>query len=244
MIQTITSFLKFLLRPTRNLDIKADGENQFKELMQLFVFVFAIVIFVVGPLVVLVGGNQLPNKLSELADLGFGNKWMQFAAMFGLAVIAAPLLEELIFRFPLKYRRGALMFGALFLGGIVLAIGRVSGFESKPSLIVAGIVALVSYIACMLISKNERHLDRMVNQLFPFLFYACAVLFAVAHIANYELPVDKWIIAPVLILPQFVLGLMLGYARIKYGILAAIFLHAINNLIPTILISVMPEGFM
>ena len=52
--------------------------------------------------------DQLPNKLEALNDLGIDHPVLRNLAIFGIAVIAAPLLEELVFRFPLKYRRGSL----------------------------------------------------------------------------------------------------------------------------------------
>jgi len=39
-----------------------------------------------------------------------------------------------------------------------------------------------------------------------------------------------------MVLPQFILGLYLGYVRMKRGIVSAIFLHGFNNSIPFVIL--------
>ena len=70
------------------------------------------------------------------------------------------------------------------------------------------------------------------------------LIFALAHIFNYELEANQYWMTPILVLPQMLLGLMLGYVRVKYGLWASILAHAMNNLIPTMAIMFMPEGML
>lgn len=242
MIETIHSFLQFLSLPDRHASVEGSKSDHLSELLKLFAFVFAMVVFIAAPLLVYVGGEDLPNKLSELSNMSFDNKVLQFLAMFGLAVIVAPLIEEIIFRFPLKYRRGALVYGGIVVGMLGTGIAMNVGMIFKTAAFVGTGVGILSYALMLYMNTGEEKLDQLSKKLFPFLFYASALVFAFAHISNYELPADRWYITPALVMPQFFLGLMLGYARIKYGLWAAIFLHALNNLLPTIALALMPEG--
>jgi membrane protease YdiL (CAAX protease family) len=63
---------------------------------------------------------------------------------------------------------------------------------------------------------------------FGWLFYASAILFALAHIPN--IPDEEInVFIPFLIAPQFCGGLFNGYLRIKFGLLWGFLFHALHN---------------
>ena len=103
MKELFLEFISFLRSPDRDSFSQSSFENQVIEVVKLFMMTFVAVIFLVMPLMSLIGADDLPNKLVELENLGFDHKWQQNLALFTLAVIAAPLIEEVIFRFPLKF---------------------------------------------------------------------------------------------------------------------------------------------
>lgn len=74
---------------------------------------------------------------------------------------------------------------------------------------------------------------------FRIAFYVFAIVFGLIHISNYDLDNNSLLFAPVLIIPQIVLGGYLGYIRVKFGLQWSMLLHACYNFIllaPSLLI--------
>ena len=53
-----------------------------------------------------------------------------------------------------------------------------------------------------------------------------ALLFAAAHLGNYE---GAALVLLPLVVPQLLVGLILGYARVTYGLWSDILLHMLHN---------------
>ena len=65
------------------------------------------------------------------------------------------------------------------------------------------------------------------NHFKPF-FWIMTTLFALVHITNFTSGVAYYLI-PLMVLPQFILGIMLGYIRTGWSYLAAVVFHALHN---------------
>ncbi len=73
---------------------------------------------------------------------------------------------------------------------------------------------------------------------FPFAFYCSFVLFGLIHLSNFEItPAVLWI-SPLLIAPQTLMGVFLGYIRVRLGLPWAILLHASYNGILFLFVSI------
>ncbi|MEO1621167.1 MAG: CPBP family intramembrane glutamic endopeptidase, partial [Cyanobacteria bacterium J06632_3] len=59
------------------------------------------------------------------------------------------------------------------------------------------------------------------------IFYVLTLLFGAIHITNYT--PEALPLLPLLVLPQVILGLLLGFVRLRYGFLWAILLHSFHN---------------
>ena len=242
MSELLSDFFGFLKSPSRQIFNQSTFGDQILEVVKLFVITFLAVIFLVVPLMTLIGADELPNKLSELENLGFDKEWQQHLALFFLAVVFAPILEELIFRFPLKYRRGAIALAVLCVIAVLTNILQLIGLQMYQAMLLSGGVGLAIVLLLIMKLNQRQKLDSFSKRYYPFFFYMAALFFAFAHIFNYELEFDQLWMGPFLVLPQLILGLMLGYVRVKYGLWASMMAHAMNNLIPTIAIILMPEG--
>jgi hypothetical protein len=64
-------------------------------------------------------------------------------------------------------------------------------------------------------------------RLFPLFFWLGAIVFAGAHVINFG-GENLALVLP-LVLPQFVLALILAYARVSYGLWSSILLHMLHN---------------
>ena len=66
---------------------------------------------------------------------------------------------------------------------------------------------------------------------FSIVFWILTLIFGFYHITNFEITKTILLLSPLLVLPQIIVGGILGYVRIRFGLLWAIGLHAAYNLI-------------
>ena len=237
----LSEYIQFLSSPKREIFVEMSFINRLKDIIPLFFMVFLFVVLVIGPLVTLVGLEGAYNKIEDLSDLGFENGWANRLAFLGLAVLIAPIIEEIVFRFPLKYKLGSILLAACAIGIFSFGLLSMIGMENTQSSAIGATMAFAFFSLIVLTNRAPTELFNEVKKWFPFFFYAAAFLFAIVHLANYDLPSTKWLVAPVLVLPQLLLGFMLGYVRLKHGIIAAMLVHAMNNLIPSLLMLFIPN---
>jgi len=67
------------------------------------------------------------------------------------------------------------------------------------------------------------------SRYFKAAFWGLTVLFALIHLSNFPHLSDHWVMAPLLVSPQFSLGIFLGFIRVRYGLLYAMLFHAAYN---------------
>ena len=64
---------------------------------------------------------------------------------------------------------------------------------------------------------------------FKILFYTLTIVFGFIHITNFEISTNVILLSPLLVLPQILLGVYLGFIRVRFGLLWSIGLHAAYN---------------
>ncbi|MEM9858783.1 MAG: CPBP family glutamic-type intramembrane protease [Bacteroidota bacterium] len=146
--------------------------------------------------------------LEEFTNLDLGDHKLEelldespvLFAVFG--IILAPLLEEFFFRFFITYRF-AFYFTLPFK--IVQSAQNLSHFS------------------------KIRKVRKYWSIVFPYVFYLSVMVFGFVHITNFEEYESFLWIMPLLTLPQLVIGVFLGFTRIKYGLRWSILLHALHN---------------
>ena len=161
-------------------------------------------------------GVEFPENQLDAIELTPG--WI------ALIVLGAPLMEELLFRSWLSGRPGhvggALALGAGVAGGGVLT--------QSHDVAAVGLLAVGLVLAAVLIFVLRRHGPmRWFAFLFPAIFWIVTALFAAVHMFNYT-EGSLAMLLP-LVVPQFIAGALFGYARVQYGLWAAILLHALHN---------------
>jgi hypothetical protein len=159
-----------------------------------------------------------------------------------LAVIVAPITEELAFRLPLARFRGLY----LVVAGVLL--GALFPWLLPPPLLVVYLgvsLALIGLgVAAMVSPAAADRIGARWARAFPWLFYGSALTFGLIHLGNYsfgETGLVTVAAAPLLVLPQALGGLVLGYNRVRLGVLPAIAQHAAYNA-PLGLILLMAPG--
>ncbi|MCW1401297.1 CPBP family intramembrane metalloprotease [Novosphingobium sp. MW5] len=148
-----------------------------------------------------------------------------------LVVLAAPLIEEAVFRGWLAGRPRAMV---LLAGLAVLALAATmlpEGSVLKMALVGAALLAMP--VGWVLLRK--RPAPGWFVSAFPLLFWLTALVFGLVHLSNYPSP---GILALPLVLPQVWAGLVFGYTRMRLGLAASMLAHAGANLLaiaPTML---------
>jgi membrane protease YdiL (CAAX protease family) len=127
---------------------------------------------------------------------------MPFFAVLVFGVLIAPISEELVFRLPLRYKYNVFV-------KFIMLMAKLSSKRKQVRI-------------RLFFTKNW-------NKYYGLHFYFITALFAIIHIFNYKYSVNILIFAPLLVLPQFIAGMALGYIRLKYNFFLGILFHATYN---------------
>lgn len=139
-----------------------------------------------------------------------------------LTVLAAPVLEEPLFRGWLNGRPRALW---LLVCGIGLAF--VAMLQSLDPITKAmGLMALLLAMPFGWFLLRKHPVPSWFVKSFPAMFWMGAVIFSLVHLLNYPQP---GLLALPVILPQIWAGLVFGYVRVRIGLVAAMLIHAGSN---------------
>jgi len=155
-------FVAFVKNPRLNPLPGSFLERPWKVFPYLLALDFLLMIPLSG-IIGLVGIEEMDHKIMELLD--------QPLVLFSMAVLAAPIIEEFFFRFPISL---------------------------------------------------------LWNKRFKLIFWLFTIIFAAIHLSNFGAEVPFYLM-PILVLPQFILGIMLGYIRVGWGFWYGVLFHALHN---------------
>lgn len=146
-----------------------------------------------------------------------------------IGVVFAPLLEETTFRLALTR----------FAPGLVAASGVLMVLTVLDVPLGLGIALAVPSVGLVVLAVVAGRSDRMGaavsswwDRRFAFVFFGSAAIFGLIHIANYDFASPGALdvaLAPLLIAPQMVGGVILGYVRVRLGFWYAVANHAAFN---------------
>lgn len=241
-------FMRFIVRPTlgprlprRRLggQVGADWLSglEFGRLLKWAFFLWAINLVFLGPIAVAaatVAGAEHRLNIHAIP-------WLQ-------ALLWAPVVEELVFRYSLR-RIGH----ALWL--LPVSVGIMLSGPSVASLLFLLAVLLMCWFPWRIRSRvrlaHQRRpggsweLRLRYRTVFPWVFHAANLTFAAVHLHNFNLQQTALWLLPLLVLPQWLTGMVLGWLRVRRGIGAAIALHGLFNggplLLVWLLLRVMPD---
>ncbi len=153
-----------------------------------------------------------------------------------LVVLLAPLAEEVLFRSWLTGRPPVIAMVVVLMIGLVAVPAVIVGGDAGAQPSGAASIAMIASFALAIVGAPlaglallKRPTPELFRRAFPVLFWVSALGFALVHLLNYT-EGSLAILLP-LVLPQFVLGAMLGYLRVHHGLVSAIALHAFHNAI-------------
>ena len=154
---------------------------------------------------------------------------------FLVVVLIGPFLEEIIFRLPLTLKKPAIALSITllvyrFVGGHFFSFN----FQEASGYIRLGIAICTMFIIIKFLPSSW--LAALKQKSFNYFFYGSAFVFALMHISNFS-PYNYhvYLFYPFYTLPQFVMGLFIGYVRMKHGFISGWSLHSLINL-PSVLL--------
>lgn len=230
---TVQDVLRFLRHP--RLPVITEDETEAQESapapepLRLFIHLLGLSLLLGLGMVMLLGALQKAGLIPELPHaMEDVMKRLPFAVVFLLAAIVMPALEEFAFRLWLvydpRYFLISLWLVALFLHSTLMQVGGMYlGY---------GILAIASLITIWLLAFRDtaqKSLQSAYLYHYGWVFYGATTLFALLHLINFTPNLQIVLLAPLLVLPQLLLGLILGYLRVRLGMIWAIALHGLYN---------------
>lgn len=162
------------------------------------------------------------NEFIELGpDFSYNND--QFRN-FMLLIILSPVLEELCFRLPLVFKMKNISLALVsMLCFIILRenIRNADLLNNKNLLVLIGLVPLYFVIKRALSDEVMIFLSTHKIKI----YYLSIFIFAFLHF-DFVIPIY---LAPFILLPQIVVGVILTFVRLKFSIFVAIILHMLLN---------------
>lgn len=234
--EQIRDFFRFIVKPDfRRGHGRGSGDGWFKDwqlnlpwrrLLQWAAFMWAVNILVLAPIALVA------------ADGAGATHRLEFSySMVPLAVIWAPIVEEILFRYSARRPVVAIWLVPLMFF-VLLRQGTVIG---TLGLILVLAIIMQLYPRLGLTSAEARlrlpfKVLKLYRHVFVWLMHLLVFGFAYMHIYNYEFEHISVVAVLAMVLPQWFSGLALMWMRIRYGIANAIYLHAIFNGGPVLLL--------
>jgi len=154
-----------------------------------------------------------------------------------IAVVFAPLIEEVLFRSWLGFRRGVLLVMPallLVLTGLALVNKTDPSALTQLSVMIAFAAAALYGWKWYVLKPSVAEQNRALRQVFPLIFWGTALLFGAMHAANFAPGFPIWAM-PVVVLPLIFVGAVFGFIRMRFGFLIGILFHSgYNALVVTI----------
>ena len=171
-------------------------------------------LLVLGPLVLAVFELSGATHRISVHNL----PWLQ-------AILWAPLVEELLFRFWLRRPWMALWLVPLLVRVLFNGLAWWSGSLLALTVVVTWWVSARTTPT----GASGYQWLRRYRRSFPFVMHLSALAFAALHIKNFVFVEMAWWMMVVLVAPQWVTGLALSWVRVQRGIGASILLHSVFN---------------
>lgn len=193
---------------------------RFKRLLAWAALLWLFNIFALGPIVLAVFEMSGATHRININDL----PWFQ-------AIVWAPIVEELLFRYGL--RRPLQAFWMIPLLIIVL----LNGMVWWSSCLLALTIVLCWWTSSASTGPGDWSWMwlRRYRAVFPYVFHLVSLCFAAVHIKNFIFVDVAWWMMIVLVAPQWVTGLVLGWMRVQRGIGSAMLLHGLFNAGPLLI---------
>ncbi|MDD5626663.1 MAG: CPBP family glutamic-type intramembrane protease [Patescibacteria group bacterium] len=251
----LASFLHFIIHPSYQIRlIQKKTRAKFWDVFKLwsFAILIAMVLGIVITVLLNLAGYDEKNHLLTQFILE-----RKIFLLFLFAAFWAPLAEEMTFRLGLRYSPYKLGFSLVFLLMLVCDYLFSRVFKLLPPWVFDltswrglvfyfSFILIVGFLLSSVLKKfvKQSRAEKFYARNFQWIYYGSSLIFASLHIFNYTKLSQIWFLIPLLVTPQFFLGLVLGFVRIRYGFSWAVLNHFIHNalsLLPLLILGFLSE---
>lgn len=216
----LDDLLGFLREPRRKPYATAQGRHWYLRVLGFWLPTLVLALLVSAGLQVLKTPSGLSNTLEHAP--------ITTAAIFG-ACLVAPLLEEVIFRWGLRSATYTLFVGPAAVTTVMI--------RDKFSALVCLLIALTMLVLALVYRQRRRsgalsnmHVSRRFLAHYPKLVWLYITAFALMHVGNYNIAsVAGLCLVALFQIPQFLMGSVASYLRLRDGLRSSIMLHFLHN---------------
>jgi hypothetical protein len=217
----LRDFIKFLKNPYQGEHFEINSISVFLRLLWNSFLILVLIDIIVGILIV------LPLRYLNLFPLFREFKYTLFNIL--KAILIFPIIEELIFRLPLKISR--INFVTSFSLILFLVLNKWCLSSTYIALSISILLFLLLYLG---IREESSILIRLSHYFtYPFwnFFYFQAVIFGILHLTNYIVDFRYFYLFPFIVISYILKGCLFGYLRVRftYGIYLCIASHILVN---------------
>ncbi len=217
MISKIESYLK------EPIFLMGNSKLTVRDFFKLLVLVYIIMLPSAFPIAIFHVFEILPGNITNNFEIS--------QKTFLYVVIIAPILEELIFRLPLRISSFSfsISISILILVFTKLFVCPTVGYEFY-------LLAIPLTFLLNAFFSLKKSFFAMIKAFwgchFKYIFYSFSIFFGLLHLFNFE-EIYWWMIvfSPLITLPHIVMGLFLGFIRMNFSFLHAFIFHATINFI-------------
>jgi len=198
---TVEKFIDYLRNPTDQPDVDIPLAVKVKTLVHLFLFSLLAIYGYSILLAIIEKFHWIDSGVNVNSTVVFRYTYLKMILM---GVVIGPIVEELIFRLPLRYQ-----YNYIFRW-------------------TAGLWAKIKHTDP---EVSDEKVQLFWTKNFRYFFYILLILFGCAHFFNYSNYGKLWSWIIVLVFPQLIIGSILGYIRVRFSLPWSMAYHAFHNLI-------------
>ncbi|MFZ6760685.1 hypothetical protein ACO0K9_26050 [Undibacterium sp. Ji50W] len=216
-----SDFRRFLAQPHRRRPDATTVANGGGRMLFLLVLALLVALFISIPVdLLLEHWAGIESKLD-----------MSGLQLFFVAVVAAPILEELTFRAGLRSATYC-----LFVGPSVIALLLLAYKLAMVLAVLSGTIALIDFLYMKwAISKGKNGLrftrGRTYLRRFPLVFWSYTAAFALMHVNNYSVAGLAGLLVVFAVSSQLMIGMAASYLRLRNGLISAVIFHGLFNFV-------------
>jgi hypothetical protein len=226
MIILLKKLYNFIIYPILDTVTILNWKQKLKH--TLFFYVFSLILSVFFVLLIKFFFNLNNVGISQIKE-----EWSLLKLLF-IGSLILPILEEIVFRLPLKFKpiNISISFFFLIYAFISKVFFNVGYLTINFNVIIIMFFSLFfGFLIYFFMLKNFDYFNTFWNKNFRWIYYFSVFSFGLLHIGNFQIDKLSFIILPLLVLPQLTSGFIAGYLRIKYGFIYCCFFHIVNNFI-------------
>ena len=218
--QEVVDLARFVRAPRRLPGQRADDAPWVARLLLMSLMAFTVAMGIEVLLAPLADWAGIRSALPETATPGFVTG----------ALLLAPIGEELVFRAGLRQTLYTLAIGPALL---ILAI---APWARTTYIALAGWVLIALAAHHWLAGRVFRRLGarfafgRRFIANYAWVFWAYTIAFALMHVSNWVGTGPRSALLPLMVLPQLIVGIALGYVRLRDGLRSSMLLHLMVNM--------------